>query len=776
MNNQFNSANLTAAAQSHAQMTPHVAATSPPQTTSATVLNSFYNAAHSQQPQHHHHRLYADPRQLHLPANTLDKSYYTTAGAAAAANALGAALGTPQRFYTTATGPTLGTNTPGGHVPAPAASHPNTILITNNFTHQQTPAQSPEQQKMSSLNPGNIRIVASSSANPANLSSISSGYQQAQHVFNLNNMFPQHLLQQQQQNFQHAPEIITQHFSGHSAHFPTTQNATATGTTALQMPQYYMASESTMASQLPTNPKILSNIPSSAVSGASGNVASSTMNVGGGAGGNTNNNGSSTVVLDRINICINNLYTDTSSSSASNSLASTPAQQPSPIIPAIQHRPIIETGPPVTPGDLYESSVLVIDEPDSTTTATTPHTPPTTPENTPPPVSNNPNVGTNNNTITTTTSSTGNSPSTSSTSMTQPQDIKISNAITTTKQHFATVAQNIEEAAVQESSKSSKYIPPLKTAAPNTSSSATHTHSCTPITQTTTSHCNQKTIPSNTPLTPPTPPSPELPTLNVTMETSPTAVTAPPLLFANGEDVFIKRQDGRFYLGTVMDNARNQFLVRFDDKTEQWCNADEMKKLGGGSTSSDTASENRKPDQPMCVACKQQQIDSQVEICERCGRGYHRKCTMETTKDSGVWICRRCDKPMKLSNNNNNTDDDDDEEVEIEVCRQLPYDVSMFIDKWEKFHHTERTNIGSKSTSVILLEWNLNLVLTCFCLFKLNSLTWDNKHRVNEQQIYCYCGKSGRFDHNMLQCCRCLNWYHTECTQIFRGNLLRGDK
>lgn len=57
----------------------------------------------------------------------------------------------------------------------------------------------------------------------------------------------------------------------------------------------------------------------------------------------------------------------------------------------------------------------------------------------------------------------------------------------------------------------------------------------------------------------------------------------------------------------------------------------------------------------------------------------------------------------------------------------------------------------------------------------MDKLSWDEKHRVNEEQIYCYCGKTGKFDNNMLQCCKCMNWFHTQCMQNFKQKLLRGD-
>ncbi|XP_005178487.1 polycomb protein Pcl [Musca domestica] len=770
MNNQFNAPNLPGVQGQlpHGQMAQHVAV-SPPQ---SSVLSSFYShphqQQHQQQQQHHHpphtqqthahpHHtqqqlsaavaasggLYADPRQLQLTSSPLEKAFYTTTAAAAA-------LGTPQqRFYTTAPGTALATSPPTGH------AHPNTILITNNFaSHQhQAPVQSPEQQRLTAaLNQGNIRIVTSSSAAAGN--PIASNFQQQpapQHVFNLNNsktlqhIFPQHLLQQhqqqqQQQNFHHTPELLAQHhFTTAQQHFaaaPSAQNAAA-NTTPLHMPQYYVANESPSIG----NSKILANIPSTTtnqmqVSGGGGVGGSS---AGPGAQLPTNAGNSSTVVLDRINICINNLYTDTTSSSSnSNSLASTPAQQPSPIIPAIQHKAIIESGPPLPPSsvsssEIYESNALVIDEPDSTTTATTPHTPPTTPENTPPTASLNSANKSHGNSISTTTSNIS-SPSTSSSTSVSASNpgIQSSHNISTTKQNFANVAQNIEEMA-QEENEEKEVVVVGRGANKVTAITSSNTGAMAPV---------------NAPLTPPTPPSPEVKvgthnncTMSLSATPPPPTTPPPPPPFINGEDVFIKRQDGRFYLGTVIDGAQNQFLIRFDDKTEQWCKAEEMRKLGGAGNDSTAHSSNQAKDQAMCVACKQQQPDSKVEICERCGRGYHRKCTLETSKNSGVWLCKRCDKPMKLGSHSDDEEeeeeevDDDDMEIEPlqveEACLQLPYD--------------------------------------------LNSLSWDSKHRVNEQQIYCYCGKAGKFDHNMLQCWHCLNWYHIECSQKFKGSLLRGD-
>ncbi|XP_017049527.1 polycomb protein Pcl [Drosophila ficusphila] len=368
----------------------------------------------------------------------------------------------------------------------------------------------------------------------------------------------------------------------------------------------------------------------------------------------------STVVLDRINICINNHYAE--SPASLNSSLST-AQQPSPIIPAIQHKailPIIDsstadssscssssvTSSSYGGGTTTSAAVVIVDEPDSTTT--TPQTPPTTPET----------IG---------------SPGKSSPSPPLMATQSLLKAVSQMKPSFKAV-----EAA---------------------------------------------------PPTPPTPPSPQPPPPPPSVDGPPPAVT-----YALQEDVFIKCNDGRFYLGTIIEQTTEQFLIRFDDRSEQWCGPDKLRKLGGGSSacsgggggsSLDTSSTSANG--PMCVACKRSDIDDVVEICERCGRGYHRGCTMEIVTGSGIWSCKRCAKPMKMQQQQLK------HEItkRVGICRQFPY-------------HAEK-------------------------------LSWDEKHRVNEEQIYCYCGKSGKFDHNMLQCCKCRNWFHTQCMQNFKRKLLRGD-
>ncbi|KAH8299654.1 hypothetical protein KR044_004285 [Drosophila immigrans] len=491
---------------------------------------------------------------------------------------------------------------------AAAAAHPGSIQITNNYAAQQQQQQQATQSspfKASNIN--NIRIIST-----------------APNVYSLNK----------------TNEQLNQLYAA-----PTSTTASATAAELFAPVGAYYAASANLQPKLQQQPPPL--VP---VSSNSSSVALATLP--------NNTAPSSTVVLDRINICINNHYAEPN------------LCQPSPIIPAIQHKALMPLIDSSTADSSCSSSsgssscisnarsssasvataVIVIDEPDSTTT--TPHTPPTTPE---------------------TLSSPLKSPESSS---------GVASPTSPLKQSFTSVRSPNIGIGIEESSTAV-----VKAAAP------------------------------------PTPPSPPP---AVTSPIPAPVPAPPPINYALQEDVFIKCNDGRFYLGTIIAQSEQQYLVRFDDKSEQWCEREKLRKLGnepsgdggGGSAASNTTG-------PMCVACKRAQHDDVVEICERCGRGYHRGCTTEIA--SGIWCCKRCAKPMKMQ----------PAIVQHEankppgICRQLPYHV--------------------------------------------DKLSWDEKHRVNEEQIYCYCGKPGKFDYNMLQCCKCRNWFHTQCMQNFKGKLLRGD-
>lgn len=103
--------------------------------------------------------------------------------------------------------------------------------------------------------------------------------------------------------------------------------------------------------------------------------------------------------------------------------------------------------------------------------------------------------------------------------------------------------------------------------------------------------------------------------------------------YSTGDDVLVQQKDGKFFLGTVIFVSSSRCLIRFDDNTEKWAEFKELKKFGV-KKHVDTG--------PLCVVCKKHQVNEIVESCERCGRGYHRRCTQGNIGPNGILHCRRC--------------------------------------------------------------------------------------------------------------------------------------
>lgn len=104
------------------------------------------------------------------------------------------------------------------------------------------------------------------------------------------------------------------------------------------------------------------------------------------------------------------------------------------------------------------------------------------------------------------------------------------------------------------------------------------------------------------------------------------------LKYKQGEDVLVSQKDGRFFLGTVVLATTNQCLVQFDDNTQKWASCSELKRFGSSKVEDNA---------PLCVVCNVKGEKQTVEVCERCGKGYHRDCTQGSFGPSGVWFCRR---------------------------------------------------------------------------------------------------------------------------------------
>ncbi|KAK0180078.1 hypothetical protein PV327_005757 [Microctonus hyperodae] len=212
--------------------------------------------------------------------------------------------------------------------------------------------------------------------------------------------------------------------------------------------------------------------------------------------------------------------------------------------------------------------------------------------------------------------------------------------------------------------------------------------------------------------------------------------------FSHGEDVLLQHKDGKYYLGTIVevDLARERCLVKFLDNTSAWSSVKELTKLA--MADSDV----------MCVLCKKSQpkTDNEIVVCDKCGRGYHQHChqprvSKEDSSPDSHWKCKRCvdcqprsrefadpKNSMIKANIRKVCSGRDQPQPPPEDMTKLPYDPEM--------------------------------------------LSWDSHHRVNAEQIYCYCGLNGEWYTQMLQCARCKQWFHEKCVSCLTYPLYSGDR
>ncbi|CAG9772892.1 unnamed protein product [Ceutorhynchus assimilis] len=214
--------------------------------------------------------------------------------------------------------------------------------------------------------------------------------------------------------------------------------------------------------------------------------------------------------------------------------------------------------------------------------------------------------------------------------------------------------------------------------------------------------------------------------------------------FNQGQEVLAKQKDGRYYLGTIVevDIVREQCLIKYGDNTQHWSIFKDLTKLSTGLEQEDL----------LCVICKKTspKSDKLISVCDRCGRGYHKKChqpeiTTSQKEDSNNWICKRC--------------------TDIDPNRLRKSDSKP------PFRRDSRNSTGS-TTQELMPSSTTPKVLS----YDLSSLNWDTYHRVNTEQIYCYCGTTGEWYKQMLQCWRCKQWFHEKCIDSLQFPLYCGDR
>jgi hypothetical protein len=141
--------------------------------------------------------------------------------------------------------------------------------------------------------------------------------------------------------------------------------------------------------------------------------------------------------------------------------------------------------------------------------------------------------------------------------------------------------------------------------------------------------------------------------------------------FSINDDVFMKSEDDKLYLGTVKSSLKNgKYLIKFDDNTEKWADVGSLKTLN----SSLSKSEN---DDPLCVVCKDKSDTDIVEVCSKCTRGYHRHCLKrDSVNFSSPWCCDRCTASEIISISDSDTEGEDVKEAdEANQKMEFPYNV-----------------------------------------------------------------------------------------------------
>ncbi|KAF2368909.1 Zinc finger FYVE/PHD-type, partial [Trinorchestia longiramus] len=204
-----------------------------------------------------------------------------------------------------------------------------------------------------------------------------------------------------------------------------------------------------------------------------------------------------------------------------------------------------------------------------------------------------------------------------------------------------------------------------------------------------------------------------------------------------GEEVLSHSKDGRFYLGTIVqvDEDELQCLVQFADGTSHW------------SLYKDLHSLKLPASETHCVTCKSAEIfeDNCIVFCSVCRHGFHQRCAepvIFVCSPAEKWTCARC----------------------IACTHKHANDKSLCLQSCKRAKKTSQAYVSTDYDSKHKLPYDLEL------------LHWDTGHKMNKEQTYCYCGGPGEWYNRMLQCRRCLQWFHEACIDSLHYSVLYGDR
>ncbi|XP_015782975.1 PHD finger protein 19-like [Tetranychus urticae] len=196
--------------------------------------------------------------------------------------------------------------------------------------------------------------------------------------------------------------------------------------------------------------------------------------------------------------------------------------------------------------------------------------------------------------------------------------------------------------------------------------------------------------------------------------------------------VFVRWTNGLYYLGVIekIEDDRGLCLIRYEDDSRYWTHFKDIHtQLSANTILSDS--------DIICSECRDGSSKSpnEIVICDVCNQGYHQLCHKPQIPDSVLepdapWTCRTCLYALGAREGGAERD----------------------------------TAVGEA----------MKLTKTVFH-YDLSSLTWNDAHQSNRENIYCYCGGPGRYHSRMLQCHKCLQWFHEACIQVIDSPFLYGD-
>ncbi|XP_048844743.1 metal-response element-binding transcription factor 2 isoform X2 [Brienomyrus brachyistius] len=216
----------------------------------------------------------------------------------------------------------------------------------------------------------------------------------------------------------------------------------------------------------------------------------------------------------------------------------------------------------------------------------------------------------------------------------------------------------------------------------------------------------------------------------VSFKDGPKSATKLASKFEEGQDVLARWSDGLYYLGTIkkINKHKHRCFVVFEDRSKSWVLWKDIQTGAGGGGGAEM----------VCTICQEESSEAPNEmvICDNCGQGYHQLCHTPNIDSSVIgsdekWRCRQC----------------------------------VFATT------TKRGGALKKGPNAkALQEMKLSLP------YALQDLVWDQGHKTNLQQCYCYCGGPGDWYLKMLQCSQCKQWFHEACIQCFQKPMLFGDR